>query len=163
MFTSNCCSRNNIYVYYDLLDLFNSFHHQTKVFFSSLLHTCLLLHCLVLLLLLLSLNSHSSFDETSISVVIFYFADTDRGSTHSSQPHDAYYLLQNIKMENSNSNGGQMKPSIKSADMKEVCHQKTTTNKSSSRARHLVVAKFSKVKPTDAFAKKNESSLLMNN
>lgn len=86
-----------------------------------------------------------------------------RGSTHSSQPHDAYYLLQNIKMENSNSNGGQMKPSIKSADMKEVCHQKTTTNKSSSRARHLVVAKFSKVKPTDAFAKKNESSLLMNN
>jgi|TARA_B100000482_G_scaffold184948_1_gene161169 hypothetical protein len=66
-------------------------------------------------------------------------------------------------MENSNSNGGQMKPSIKSADMKEVCHQKTTTNKSSSRARHLVVAKFSKVKPTDAFAKKNESSLLMNN
>ena len=163
MFTSNCCSRNNIYVYYDLLDLFNSFHHQTKVFFSSLLHTCLLLHCLVLLLLLLSLNSHSSFDETSISVVIFYFADTDRGSTHSSQPHDAYYLLQNIKMENSNSNGGQMKPSIKSADMKEVRHQKTTTNKSSSRARHLVVAKFSKVKPTDAFAKKNESSLLMNN
>lgn len=163
MFTSNCCSRNNIYVYYDLLDLFNSFHHQTKVFFSSLLHTCLLLHCLVLLLLLLSLNSHSSFDETSISVVIFYFADTDRGSNHSSQPHDAYYLLQNIKMENSNSNGGQMKPSIKSADMKEVRHQKTTTNKSSSRARHLVVAKFSKVKPTDAFAKKNESSLLMNN
>ena len=56
-----------------------------------------------------------------------------------------------------------MKPSIKSADMKEVRHQKTTTNKSSSRARHLVVAKFSKVKPTDAFAKKNESSLLMNN
>ena len=53
---------------------------------------------------------------------------------------------------------------IKSADMKEVRHQKTTTNKSSSRARHLVVAKFSKVKPTDAFAKKkNESSLLMNN
>lgn len=150
-------------MYCDLLDLFNSFHHQTKVFFSSLLHTCLLLHCLVLLLLLLSLNSHSSFDETSISVVIFYFADTDRGSTHSSQPHDAYYLLQNIKMENSNSNGGQMKPSIKSADMKEVRHQKTTTNKSSSRARHLVVAKFSKVKPTDAFAKKNESSLLMNN
>ena len=90
-------------------------------------------------------------------------ADTDRRSKHSSQPHDAYYLLQNIKMENSNSNGGQMKPSIKSADMKEVCHQKTTTNKSSSRARHLVVAKFSKVKPTDAFAKKNESSLLMNN
>ena len=150
-------------MYCDLLDLFNSFHHQTKVFFSSLLHTCLLLHCLVLLLLLLSLNSHSSFDETSISVVIFYFADTDRGSKHSSQPHDAYYLLQNIKMENSNSNGGQMKPSIKSADMKEVRHQKTTTNKSSSRARHLVVAKFSKVKPTDAFAKKNESSLLMNN
>lgn len=162
MFTSNCCSRNNIYVYYDLLDLFNSFHHQTKVFFSSLLHTCLLLHCLVLLLLL-PVSEFSSFDETSISVVIFYFADTDRGSTHSSQPHDAYYLLQNIKMENSNSNGGQMKPSIKSADMKEVCHQKTTTNKSSSRARHLVVAKFSKVKPTDAFAKKNESSLLMNN
>lgn len=161
MFTSNCCSRNNIYVYYDLLDLFNSFHHQTKVFFSSLLHTCLLLHCLVLLLL--PVSEFSSFDETSISVVIFYFADTDRGSTHSSQPHDAYYLLQNIKMENSNSNGGQMKPSIKSADMKEVCHQKTTTNKSSSRARHLVVAKFSKVKPTDAFAKKNESSLLMNN
>ena len=162
MFTSNCCSRNNIYVYYDLLDLFNSFHHQTKVFFSSLLHTCLLLHCLVLLLLL-PVSEFSSFDETSISVVIFYFADTDRGSTHSSQPHDAYYLLQNIKMENSNSNGGQMKPSIKSADMKEVRHQKTTTNKSSSRARHLVVAKFSKVKPTDAFAKKNESSLLMNN
>jgi len=161
VFTSNCCSRNNIYVYYDLLDLFNSFHHQTKVFFSSLLHTCLLLHCLVLLLL--PVSEFSSFDETSISVVIFYFADTDRGSTHSSQPHDAYYLLQNIKMENSNSNGGQMKPSIKSADMKEVCHQKTTTNKSSSRARHLVVAKFSKVKPTDAFAKKNESSLLMNN
>ena len=163
MFTSNCCSRNNIYVYYDLLDLFNSFHHQTKVFFSSLLHTCLLLHCLVLLLL--PVSEFSSFDETSISVVIFYFQrkDTDRGSTHSSQPHDAYYLLQNIKMENSNSNGGQMKPSIKSADMKEVCHQKTTTNKSSSRARHLVVAKFSKVKPTDAFAKKNESSLLMNN
>ena len=161
MFTSNCCSRNNIYVYYDLLDLFNSFHHQTKVFFSSLLHTCLLLHCLVLLLL--PVSEFSSFDETSMSVVIFYFADTDRGSTHSSQPHDAYYLLQNIKMENSNSNGGQMKPSIKSADMKEVCHQKTTTNKSSSRARHLVVAKFSKVKPTDAFAKKNESSLLMNN
>ena len=161
MFTSNCCSRNNIYVYYDLLDLFNSFHHQTKVFFSSLLHTCLLLHCLVLLLL--PVSEFSSFDETSISVVIFYFADIDRGSTHSSQPHDAYYLLQNIKMENSNSNGGQMKPSIKSADMKEVCHQKTTTNKSSSRARHLVVAKFSKVKPTDAFAKKNESSLLMNN
>lgn len=161
MFTSNCCSRNNIYVYYDLLDLFNSFHHQTKVFFSSLLHTCLLLHCLVLLLL--PVSEFSSFDETSISVVIFYFADTDRGSEHSSQPHDAYYLLQNIKMENSNSNGGQMKPSIKSADMKEVCHQKTTTNKSSSRARHLVVAKFSKVKPTDAFAKKNESSLLMNN
>lgn len=161
MFTSNCCSRNNIYVYCDLLDLFNSFHHQTKVFFSSLLHTCLLLHCLVLLLL--PVSEFSSFDETSISVVIFYFADTDRGSTHSSQPHDAYYLLQNIKMENSNSNGGQMKPSIKSADMKEVCHQKTTTNKSSSRARHLVVAKFSKVKPTDAFAKKNESSLLMNN
>lgn len=161
MFTSNCCSRNNIYVYYDLLDLFNSFHHQTKVFFSSLLHTCLLLHCLVLLLL--PVSEFSSFDETSISVVIFYFADTDRGSTHSSQPHDAYYLLQNIKMENSNSNGGQMKPSIKSADMKEVRHQKTTTNKSSSRARHLVVAKFSKVKPTDAFAKKNESSLLMNN
>lgn len=161
MFTSNCCSRNNIYVYYDLLDLFNSFHHQTEVFFSSLLHTCLLLHCLVLLLL--PVSEFSSFDETSISVVIFYFADTDRGSTHSSQPHDAYYLLQNIKMENSNSNGGQMKPSIKSADMKEVCHQKTTTNKSSSRARHLVVAKFSKVKPTDAFAKKNESSLLMNN
>ena len=161
MFTSNCCSRNNIYVYYDLLDLFNSFHHQTKVFFSSLLHTRLLLHCLVLLLL--PVSEFSSFDETSISVVIFYFADTDRGSTHSSQPHDAYYLLQNIKMENSNSNGGQMKPSIKSADMKEVCHQKTTTNKSSSRARHLVVAKFSKVKPTDAFAKKNESSLLMNN
>ena len=161
MFTSNCCSRNNIYVYYDLLDLFNSFHHQTKVFFSSLLHTCLLLHCLVLLLL--PVSEFSSFDETSISVVIFYFADTDRGSNHSSQPHDAYYLLQNIKMENSNSNGGQMKPSIKSADMKEVCHQKTTTNKSSSRARHLVVAKFSKVKPTDAFAKKNESSLLMNN
>jgi len=148
-------------VYCDLLDLFNSFHHQTKV--SSLLHTCLfLLHCLVLLLLL-PVSEFSSFDETSISVVIFYFADTDRGSTHSSQPHDAYYLLQNIKMENSNSNGGQMKPSIKSADMKEVCHQKTTTNKSSSRARHLVVAKFSKVKPTDAFAKKNESSLLMNN
>ena len=161
MFTSNCCSRNNIYVYYDLLDLFNSFHHQTKVFFSSLLHTCLLLHCLVLLLL--PVSEFSSFDETSISVVIFYFADTDRGSTHSSQPHDAYYLLQNIKMENSNSNGGQMKPSIKSADMKEVRHQKKTTNKSSSRARHLVVAKFSKVKPTDAFAKKNESSLLMNN
>ena len=162
MFTSNCCSRNNIYVYYDLLDLFNSFHHQTKVFFSSLLHTCLLLHCLVLLLL--PVSEFSSFDETSISVVIFYFADTtDRGSEHSSQPHDAYYLLQNIKMENSNSNGGQMKPSIKSADMKEVRHQKTTTNKSSSRARHLVVAKFSKVKPTDAFAKKNESSLLMNN
>ena len=162
MFTSNCCSRNNIYVYYDLLDLFNSFHHQTKVFFSSLLHTCLLLHCLVLLLL--PVSEFSSFDETSMSVVIFYFADTtDRGSEHSSQPHDAYYLLQNIKMENSNSNGGQMKPSIKSADMKEVCHQKTTTNKSSSRARHLVVAKFSKVKPTDAFAKKNESSLLMNN
>ena len=161
MFTSNCFSRNNIYVYYDLLDLFNSFHHQTKVFFSSLLHTCLLLHCLVLLLL--PVSEFSSFDETSISVVIFYFADTDRGSTHSSQPHDAYYLLQNIKMENSNSNGGQMKPSIKSADMKEVRHQKTTTNKSSSRARHLVVAKFSKVKPTDAFAKKNESSLLMNN
>jgi len=163
VFTSNCCSRNNIYVYYDLLDLFNSFHHQTKVFFSSLLHTCLLLHCLVLLLL--PVSEFSSFDETSISVVIFYFQrkDTDRGSTHSSQPHDAYYLLQNIKMENSNSNGGQMKPSIKSADMKEVCHQKTTTNKSSSRARHLVVAKFSKVKPTDAFAKKNESSLLMNN
>ena len=161
MFTSNCCSRNNIYVYYDLLDLFNSFHHQTKVFFSSLLHTCLLLHCLVLLLL--PVSEFSSFDETSISVVIFYFADTDRGSTHSSQTHDAYYLLQNIKMENSNSNGGQMKPSIKSADMKEVRHQKTTTNKSSSRARHLVVAKFSKVKPTDAFAKKNESSLLMNN
>lgn len=161
MFTSNCCSRNNIYVYYDLLDLFNSFHHQTEVFFSSLLHTCLLLHCLVLLLL--PVSEFSSFDETSISVVIFYFADTDRGSTHSSQPHDAYYLLQNIKMENSNSNGGQMKPSIKSADMKEVRHQKTTTNKSSSRARHLVVAKFSKVKPTDAFAKKNESSLLMNN
>ena len=163
MFTSNCCSRNNIYVYYDLLDLFNSFHHQTEVFFSSLLHTCLLLHCLVLLLL--PVSEFSSFDETSISVVIFYFQrkDTDRGSTHSSQPHDAYYLLQNIKMENSNSNGGQMKPSIKSADMKEVCHQKTTTNKSSSRARHLVVAKFSKVKPTDAFAKKNESSLLMNN
>lgn len=150
-----------IYVYCDLLDLFNSFHHQTKVFFSSLLHTCLLLHCLVLLLL--PVSEFSSFDETSISVVIFYFADTDRGSTHSSQPHDAYYLLQNIKMENSNSNGGQMKPSIKSADMKEVRHQKTTTNKSSSRARHLVVAKFSKVKPTDAFAKKNESSLLMNN
>ena len=150
-----------IYVYCDLLDLFNSFHHQTKVFFSSLLHTCLLLHCLVLLLL--PVSEFSSFDETSISVVIFYFADTDRGSTHSSQPHDAYYLLQNIKMENSNSNGGQMKPSIKSADMKEVCHQKTTTNKSSSRARHLVVAKFSKVKQTDAFAKKNESSLLMNN
>ena len=149
-------------MYCDLLDLFNSFHHQTKVFFSSLLHTCLLLHCLVLLLL--PVSEFSSFDETSISVVIFYFADTDRGSTHSSQPHDAYYLLQNIKMENSNSNGGQMKPSIKSADMKEVCHQKTTTNKSSSRARHLVVAKFSKVKPTDAFAKKkNESSLLMNN
>lgn len=150
-------------MYYDLLDLFNSFHHQTKVFFSSLLHfTCLfLLHRLVLLLL--PVSEFSSFDETSISVVIFYFADTDRGSTHSSQPHDAYYLLQNIKMENSNSNGGQMKPSIKSADMKEVCHQKTTTNKSSSRARHLVVAKFSKVKPTDAFAKKNESSLLMNN
>ena len=149
-------------MYCDLLDLFNSFHHQTKVFFSSLLHTCLLLHCLVILLLL-PVSEFSSFDETSISVVIFYFADTDRGSTHSSQPHDAYYLLQNIKMENSNSNGGQMKPSIKSADMKEVCHQKTTTNKSSSRARHLVVAKFSKVKPTDAFAKKNESSLLMNN
>ena len=151
-------------MYCDLLDLFNSFHHQTKVFFSSLLHTCLfLLHCLVLLLL--PVSEFSSFDETSISVVIFYFQrkDTDRGSTHSSQPHDAYYLLQNIKMENSNSNGGQMKPSIKSADMKEVCHQKTTTNKSSSRARHLVVAKFSKVKPTDAFAKKNESSLLMNN
>ena len=149
-------------MYCDLLDLFNSFHHQTKVFFSSLLHTCLLLHCLVLLLL--PVSEFSSFDETSISVVIFYFADTDRGSNHSSQPHDAYYLLQNIKMENSNSNGGQMKPSIKSADMKEVCHQKTTTNKSSSRARHLVVAKFSKVKPTDAFAKKkNESSLLMNN
>ena len=150
-------------MYCDLLDLFNSFHHQTKVFFSSLLHTRLfLLHCLVLLLL--PVSEFSSFDETSISVVIFYFADTtDRGSTHSSQPHDAYYLLQNIKMENSNSNGGQMKPSIKSADMKEVCHQKTTTNKSSSRARHLVVAKFSKVKPTDAFAKKNESSLLMNN
>ena len=149
-------------MYCDLLDLFNSFHHQTKVFFSSLLHTCLLLHCLVLLLL--PVSEFSSFDETSISVVIFYFADTDRGSTHSSQPHDAYYLLQNIKMENSNSNGGQMKPSIKSADMKEVRHQKTTTNKSSSRARHLVVAKFSKVKPTDAFAKKkNESSLLMNN
>ena len=162
MFTLNCCSRNNIYVYYDLLDLFNSFHHQTKVFFSSLLHTCLLLHCLVLLLL--PVSEFSSFDETSISVVIFYFADTtDRGSEHSSQPHDAYYLLQNIKMENSNSNGGQLKPSIKSADMKEVRHQKTTTNKSSSRARHLVVAKFSKVKPTDAFAKKNESSLLMNN
>lgn len=150
-----------IYVYCDLLDLFNSFHHQTKVFFSSLLHTCLLLHCLVLLLL--PVSEFSSFDETSISVVIFYFADTDRGSNHSTQPHDAYYLLQNIKMENSNSNGGQMKPSIKSADMKEVRHQKTTTNKSSSRARHLVVAKFSKVKPTDAFAKKNESSLLMNN
>ena len=149
-------------MYCDLLDLFNSFHHQTKVFFSSLLHTCLLLHCLVLLLL--PVSEFSSFDETSISVVIFYFADTDRGSNHSSQPHDAYYLLQNIKMENSNSNGGQMKPSIKSADMKEVRHQKTTTNKSSSRARHLVVAKFSKVKPTDAFAKKkNESSLLMNN
>ena len=110
-----------------------------------------------------SVSEFSSFDKTSISVVIFYFADTDRGSNHSSQPHDAYYLLQNIKMENSNSNGGQMKPSIKSADMKEVRHQKTTTNKSSSRARHLVVAKFSKVKPTDAFAKKNESSLLMNN
>jgi len=110
-----------------------------------------------------SLNSVLLTKLPFLSVVIFYFADTDRGSTHSSQPHDAYYLLQNIKMENSNSNGGQMKPSIKSADMKEVCHQKTTTNKSSSRARHLVVAKFSKVKPTDAFAKKNESSLLMNN
>lgn len=135
-----------------------------RKFFSHLFYipVCLLLHCLVLLLLL-PVSEFSSFDETSISVVIFYFADTDRGSTHSSQPHDAYYLLQNIKMENSNSNGGQMKPSIKSADMKEVCHQKTTTNKSSSRARHLVVAKFSKVKPTDAFAKKNESSLLMNN
>jgi len=134
-----------------------------RKFFSHLFYipVCLLLHCLVLLLL--PVSEFSSFDETSISVVIFYFADTDRGSTHSSQPHDAYYLLQNIKMENSNSNGGQMKPSIKSADMKEVCHQKTTTNKSSSRARHLVVAKFSKVKPTDAFAKKNESSLLMNN
>ena len=94
----------------------------------------------------------------------FLFAEKGyRRSNHSSQPHDAYYLLQNIKMENSNSNGGQMKPSIKSADMKEVRHRKTTTNKSSSRARHLVVAKFSKVKPTDAFAKKNESSLLMNN
>ena len=135
-----------------------------RKFFSHLFYipVCLLLHCLVLLLLL-PVSEFSSFDETSISVVIFYFADTDRGSTHSSQPHDAYYLLQNIKMENSNSNGGQMKPSIKSADMKEVRHQKTTTNKSSSRARHLVVAKFSKVKPTDAFAKKNESSLLMNN
>ena len=134
-----------------------------RKFFSHLFYipVCLLLHCLVLLLL--PVSEFSSFDETSISVVIFYFADTDRGSTHSSQPHDAYYLLQNIKMENSNSNGGQMKPSIKSADMKEVRHQKTTTNKSSSRARHLVVAKFSKVKPTDAFAKKNESSLLMNN
>ena len=112
-----------------------------------------------------SLNSVLLTKLPFLSVVIFYFQrkDTDRGSTHSSQPHDAYYLLQNIKMENSNSNGGQMKPSIKSADMKEVCHQKTTTNKSSSRARHLVVAKFSKVKPTDAFAKKNESSLLMNN
>ena len=134
-----------------------------RKFFSHLFYipVCLLLHCLVLLLL--PVSEFRSFDETSISVVIFYFADTDRGSTHSSQPHDAYYLLQNIKMENSNSNGGQMKPSIKSADMKEVCHQKTTTNKSSSRARHLVVAKFSKVKPTDAFAKKNESSLLMNN
>lgn len=135
-----------------------------RKFFSHLFYipVCLLLHCLVLLLL--PVSEFSSFDETSISVVIFYFADTtDRGSEHSSQPHDAYYLLQNIKMENSNSNGGQMKPSIKSADMKEVCHQKTTTNKSSSRARHLVVAKFSKVKPTDAFAKKNESSLLMNN
>ena len=136
-----------------------------RKFFSHLFYipVCLLLHCLVLLLLL-PVSEFSSFDETSISVVIFYFADTtDRGSEHSSQPHDAYYLLQNIKMENSNSNGGQMKPSIKSADMKEVRHQKTTTNKSSSRARHLVVAKFSKVKPTDAFAKKNESSLLMNN
>lgn len=150
MFTSNCCSRNNIYVYYDLLDLFNSFHHQTKVFFSSLLHTCLLLHCLVLLLL--PVSEFSSFDETSISVVIFYFADTDRGSTHSSQPHDAYYLLQNIKMENSNSNGGQMKPSIKSADMKEVCHQKTTTNKSSSRAR--VISSLQN------FRKSNQQTLL---
>lgn len=150
-------------MYYDLLDLFNSFHIRRK-FFSHLSH---------LFVATLSRPSSSSvtsefssFDETSISVVIFYLrksADTDRGSNHSTQPHDAYYLLQNIKMENSNSNGGQMKPSIKSADMKEVRHKKTTTNKSSSRARHLVVAKFSKVKPTDAFAKKNESSLLMNN
>lgn len=119
-------------MYYDLLDLFNSFHIRRK-FFSHLSH---------LFVATLSRPSSSSvtsefssFDETSISVVIFYFADTDRGSTHSSQPHDAYYLLQNIKMENSNSNGGQMKPSIKSADMKEVRHKKTTTNKSSSRAR----------------------------
>lgn len=153
-------------MYYDLLDLFNSFHHQTKVFFSSLLHTCLLLHCLVLLLLQ-SLNSvlltKGKLPFLSSFFIFRESADTDRRSKHSSQPHDAYYLLQNIKMENSNSNGGQMKPSIKSADMKEVRHQKTTTNKSSSRARHLVVAKFSKVKPTDAFAKKNESSLLMNN
>ena len=151
-------------MYCDLLDLFNSFHHQTKVFFSSLLHTCLLLHCLVLLLL--PVSEFSSFEKLPFLSSFFIFresADTDRRSKHSSQPHDAYYLLQNIKMENSNSNGGQMKPSIKSADMKEVRHQKTTTNKSSSRARHLVVAKFSKVKPTDAFAKKNESSLLMNN
>jgi len=60
----------------------------------------------------------------------FLFAqrEDNRRSNLSSQPHAAYYL-QNIKMENSNSNGGQMKPSIKSADMKEVRHQKTTTNK----------------------------------
>lgn len=138
---------------------------RRKFFLISL--TCLLfLHCLVLLLLQ-SLNSvlltKGKLPFLSSFFIFRESADTDRRSKHSSQPHDAYYLLQNIKMENSNSNGGQMKPSIKSADMKEVRHQKTTTNKSSSRARHLVVAKFSKVKPTDAFAKKNESSLLMNN
>lgn len=136
-----------------------------RKFFSHLFYIPVCCYTVSSFFFFQSLNSVLLTKLPFLSVVIFYFQrkDTDRGSTHSSQPHDAYYLLQNIKMENSNSNGGQMKPSIKSADMKEVCHQKTTTNKSSSRARHLVVAKFSKVKPTDAFAKKNESSLLMNN
>ena len=44
-----------MYMYYDLLDLFNSFQIRRKFFLISL--TCLLLHCLVLLLLQSRLNS----------------------------------------------------------------------------------------------------------
>jgi hypothetical protein len=125
-----------------------------RKFFSHLFYIPVCCYTVSSFFFFQSLNSVLLTKLPFLSVVIFYFQrkDTDRGSTHSSQPHDAYYLLQNIKMENSNSNGGQMKPSIKSADMKEVCHQKTTTNKSSSRAR--VISSLQN------FRKSNQQTLL---